>query len=40
MKWLDALGALGEDYRNVDDLDWVRRTPSLQLTGSRNADVV
>jgi putative flavoprotein involved in K+ transport len=32
--WMDAAGVLDERYDQVDDIDRVRRVPSLQLTGS------
>jgi putative flavoprotein involved in K+ transport len=32
--WMDAAGVLDERYDEVDDVDRVRRVPSLQLTGS------
>jgi putative flavoprotein involved in K+ transport len=32
--WMDASGVLGERYDEVDDLDRVRRLPSMQLVGS------
>jgi putative flavoprotein involved in K+ transport len=32
--WMDAAGVLDERYDAVDDIDRVRRVPSLQLTGS------
>jgi putative flavoprotein involved in K+ transport len=35
--WMDATGLLDLDYRSVDDLDRVRRLPSLQLVGGRES---
>ena len=32
--WMDAAGVLDERYDQVDDVERVRRVPSLQLTGS------
>jgi putative flavoprotein involved in K+ transport len=32
--WMDAAGVLDERYDQVDDIERVRRVPSLQLTGS------
>ncbi len=32
--WMDAAGVLDERYDEVDDINRVRRVPSLQLTGS------
>lgn len=35
MSWLELIGSLDTDYTAVDDVDRVRRTPSMQLVGSR-----
>ncbi len=37
MFWMDRLGLFDLDYREVDDLERVRRTPSMQLMGDAEA---
>ncbi len=42
MYWMNAIGVLGMDYHQVDDINRARRVPSMQLAGSperRNYDL-
>ena len=38
--WMDAIGVLDERFDQVDDLRRVRRSPSLQLVGSANRQML
>jgi putative flavoprotein involved in K+ transport len=38
--WMDLIGAFGTPYTDVDDIDRVRRTPSLSLIGTNAGDTI